>query len=213
MVETQAPKVTSVDSVALVSKRFEAGELTVIELGGLLQDNVNDEEFLLSPGFARLVGVYVQSLAAQTEKFDQLSDDEQHAIEHLNRAKVNLVGPLMFGNDVGGCVMAKVLSDEAKRKLDLGKVIAYRGSPACYQHFKQKGVPWPESAKMSGIGPLHMAVKYNNRRMVTWLIQQNPDLLNRQDKEGRRPLLYSQDDAMVKFLLKHGATPPEEWDK
>jgi len=120
---------------------------------------------------------------------------------------------LTFANDKESCAKARVLLEEAGTKLDLRKVIAYRGSPVCYQHFKQQGVPWPESAKELGIGPLHVAVKYNNRRMVTWLIQQNPDLLSSQDKEGRRPLLYSQDDAMVKFLLEHGATPPEKWDK
>lgn len=112
-----------------------------------------------------------------------------------------------------GCAKALALLEGAGMKLDLGKVIAYKGSPVCYQNFKQQGMPWPEAAKRLGVGPLHVAVKYNNREMITWLIQQAPDLLDSQDKEGRRPLLYSQDDAMVKFLLDHGATPPEEWVK
>lgn len=113
----------------------------------------------------------------------------------------------------GGCARAKVLVEESGTGLDLGKVIAYKGSPVCYQYFKQQGMLWPESANKLGVGPLHVAVKYNNRKMVTWLTQQDPDLWNSQDKEGRRPFLYSQDDAMTMFLLNHGATPPEEWVK
>lgn len=110
-----------------------------------------------------------------------------------------------------GCDRVIALAQASRIRLDLGKAIACQVSPSCYQLFRQEGMPWPRAAKDLGAGPLHVAVKYNNREMIKWLIQKTPQLLDNLDKEGRRPLLYAQNDAMVKFLLKHGATPPEEW--
>ena len=60
------------------------------------------------------------------------------------------------------CKRVSALAKQTGTNLDLGKVIAFKGRPLCYQHLEQQGMPWPEVAKNLGVGPLHVAVKYNN---------------------------------------------------
>lgn len=206
----RAALVSYVDSVAMSRMLLEQDAVSLVDVGELLNRR---KDFVPQPGYSSLVEEYFRILDGYTSRLSTFSDNEQQAINRLNKMKFRLVGALMYVNDEKGCAMAKALTDKAGAKLDLGKVITHKGSPVCYQFFKQQGVPWPESLKKLGVGPLHLAVRTNNLRVVEWLIEQDSSMLNSQDKEGRRPILYSQNNAMVKFLLDRGATLPEELKK
>ncbi|WP_323753590.1 ankyrin repeat domain-containing protein [Marinobacter sp.] len=201
---------TYVNSVAMTRMLFQEDVLSLAEVAGTLDER---KDFVPQSGYSHLVEEYFQVLDGYTKKLSSLPEREQKLLNTMNKARFKLVGALMYVDDEKGCAMAEALLDEAGRKVDLGEVIAAKGSPVCYQYFKRQGASWPDSAKQLGVGPLHVAVKFNNHRLVEWLIEQDPSLLTSRDNEGRRPLLYSQNDAMVKFLLDHGATPPEAWKK
>ncbi|WP_223671133.1 ankyrin repeat domain-containing protein [Kangiella shandongensis] len=201
-----------VDSTPMANMLFQKGAISVTDMGDML--NVR-KDFVPQAGYSTLVEEYLQRLnnLSRSKKLSTFSESFQQKVSRLNKLKFRLIGALVYVNDAKGCTLAKHLSEKAGRSLNLGSVIASKGSPFCYQYFKKQGMLWPESAKKIGAGPLHVAVKYNNKRMIKWLIKKDPELLNSKDKQGRRPLLYSQSDAMVKFLLSLGATPPEEWKK
>ncbi|WP_188093630.1 ankyrin repeat domain-containing protein [Marinobacter salinexigens] len=206
----RAALVSYVDSVAMTRMLLQEKVLSLADVAATLDQR---KDFVPQPGYSQLVEEYFQTLGGFTKKLNSLPESDQTLLNTMNKAKFKLVGALMYVEDEKGCEMAEALLDEAGRSVDLGEVVAAKASPVCYQYFKRQGAPWPESAKQLGVGPLHVAVKFNNHRLAAWLIEQDPDLLNSQDNEGRRPLLYSQNDAMVKFLLDHGATPPEAWTK
>lgn len=53
---------------------------------------------------------------------------------------------------------------------------------------------------------LHTAVKVNDINLVTLLISEGKKINERDDK-GRTPLFYAQNEGIIKYLLKHGASP------
>ena len=206
--KARATLTSYVESAAMATMLSQENAISLVELGDLLaQGNI----YGWKPGYAALADQFLRELEGYNRKSESLSEADRQALVSLNKIKAGLAKTLLLAVDEKGCSLSEDLFEEGGVKLNLLIVVAESSGPVCYQYFQRKGLDWPDDVKAVGAGPLHVAVRFNNSKLVKWMIEKNPGLLDSKDNEGRRPLLYSQNEGMVRFLFQNGATPPESW--
>ncbi len=225
--KARAALTSYVESAEMATMLSQENAISMVELGALLAQGkpygrelaaklgvspfATGKIYGVDPGYVALVGEFLQELDGYNRKSGSLSEEDRQLLASLNKMKAGLAKELLLAVDESGCSLSEDLFVEGGVKLNLLIIVAESGGPVCYQYFQRKGLGWPDDVKAVGAGPLHVAVRFNNSNLAKWLIEQDPGLLDSKDNEGRRPLLYSQNEGMVRFLLQNGATPPEAW--